>query len=129
MLGAFSASGGALETAPEGPSTPVASSGTSAIGCGVRSCATCLVGRRGQRLVWLVVQKCSELSVEVANVQRIEGDPLIPHKSLGRLTFASVVFNRSPLRGDLGFSTRFSTPNGTLFGSAAELCSKSLATG
>ena len=32
-------------------------------------------------------QKCSELSVEVANVQYFEGGSLIPNKSPGRPTF------------------------------------------
>ena len=35
-------------------------------------------------------QKCSELSVEVANVQYFEGGSLTPNKSPGRLTFADV---------------------------------------
>jgi hypothetical protein len=35
-------------------------------------------------------QKCSELSVEIANVQYSEGGSLIPNKSPGRLTFADV---------------------------------------
>ena len=37
-------------------------------------------------------QKCSELSVEVANVQYFEGGTLIPNKSPGRLTFADFDF-------------------------------------
>jgi phage tail-like protein len=40
-------------------------------------------------------QKCSELSVEVANVQYSEGGALIPNKSPGRLTFADVTLERS----------------------------------
>jgi phage tail-like protein len=39
-------------------------------------------------------QKCSELSVEVANVQYSEGGSLIPNKSPGRLTFADVTLER-----------------------------------
>ena len=39
-------------------------------------------------------QKCSELSVEVANVQYYEGGSLIPNKSPGRLTFADVTLER-----------------------------------
>ena len=39
-------------------------------------------------------QKCSELSVEVANVQYFEGGSLIPHKSPGRLTFSDVTLER-----------------------------------
>ena len=39
-------------------------------------------------------QKCSELSVEVANVQNFEGGSLIPNKSPGRLTFADVTLER-----------------------------------
>ena len=39
-------------------------------------------------------QKCSELSVEVANVQYYEGGSLIPNKSPGRLTFADVSLER-----------------------------------
>ena len=39
-------------------------------------------------------QKCSELSVEVANVQHFEGGSLIPNKSPGRLTFADVTLER-----------------------------------
>jgi phage tail-like protein len=39
-------------------------------------------------------QKCSELSVEVANVQYSEGGALIPNKSPGRLTFADVTLER-----------------------------------
>jgi phage tail-like protein len=39
-------------------------------------------------------QKCSELSVEVANVQYYEGGALIPNKSPGRLTFADVTLER-----------------------------------
>ena len=39
-------------------------------------------------------QKCSELSVEVANVQYFEGGTLIPNKSPGRLTFADVTLER-----------------------------------
>ena len=39
-------------------------------------------------------QKCSELSVEVANVQYYEGGTLIPNKSPGRLTFADVTLER-----------------------------------
>ncbi len=39
-------------------------------------------------------QKCSELSVEVANIQYFEGGALVPHKSPGRLTFADVTLER-----------------------------------
>ncbi len=39
-------------------------------------------------------QKCSELSVEVANVQHFEGGALIPNKSPGRLTFADLTLER-----------------------------------
>jgi phage tail-like protein len=39
-------------------------------------------------------QKCSQLSVEVANVQYFEGGTLIPNKSPGRLTFADVTLER-----------------------------------
>jgi len=43
-------------------------------------------------------QKCSELSVEVANVQYFEGGSLIPNKSPGRLTFADVTLERGATR-------------------------------
>jgi phage tail-like protein len=43
---------------------------------------------------WAGFQKCSELSVEVANVQYFEGGSLIPNKSPGRLTFADVTLER-----------------------------------
>jgi phage tail-like protein len=39
-------------------------------------------------------QSCSELSIEVANVQYWEGGRLIPHKSPGRLTFADITLER-----------------------------------
>ena len=39
-------------------------------------------------------QKCSELSVEVANVQYFEGGAMIPNKSPGRLTFSDVTLER-----------------------------------
>ncbi|MCL2726563.1 MAG: phage tail protein [Polyangiaceae bacterium] len=39
-------------------------------------------------------QKCSELSVEVANVQYFEGGSLIPNKEPGRLTFSDVTLKR-----------------------------------
>lgn len=39
-------------------------------------------------------QKCSELSVEVANVQYFEGGALIPNKSPGRLTFSALTLER-----------------------------------
>ncbi|RJS14145.1 phage tail protein [Corallococcus sp. H22C18031201] len=39
-------------------------------------------------------QKCSELSVEVANVQYFEGGSLIPNKSPGRLTVSDVTLER-----------------------------------
>ncbi len=39
-------------------------------------------------------QKCSELSVEIANVQYYEGGSLIPNKSPGRLTFPDVTLER-----------------------------------
>jgi hypothetical protein len=40
-------------------------------------------------------QKCSELSVEVANMQYFEGGSPIPSKSPGRLTFANVNYKRN----------------------------------
>lgn len=43
-------------------------------------------------------QKCSELSVEVVNVQYFEGGSLIPNKSPGRLTFADVTLERGATR-------------------------------
>ena len=43
-------------------------------------------------------QKCSELSVEVANVQYFEGGSLIPNKSPGRLPFADVTLERGATR-------------------------------
>ena len=39
-------------------------------------------------------QKCSELSVEVANVEYHEGGSLIPNKSPGRLKFSDVTLER-----------------------------------
>jgi len=39
-------------------------------------------------------QKCSELSVEIANVQYFEGGSLIPNKSPGRMTFSDVTLER-----------------------------------
>src|SRR5579871_3002368 len=39
-------------------------------------------------------QKCSELSVEAANVQYFEGGSLIPNKTPGRLTFTDVTLER-----------------------------------
>jgi len=39
-------------------------------------------------------QKCSELSVEVANIEYHEGGSLIPSKSPGRLKFADVTLQR-----------------------------------
>jgi phage tail-like protein len=39
-------------------------------------------------------QKCSELSVEIANVQYYEGGSLIPNKSPGRMTFPDVTLER-----------------------------------
>ncbi len=39
-------------------------------------------------------QKCSELSVEVANIQYYEGGSLIPVKTPGRLTFTDVTLER-----------------------------------
>lgn len=39
-------------------------------------------------------QKCSELSVEAANVQYFEGGDLVPNKSPGRLTFSDVTLER-----------------------------------
>lgn len=39
-------------------------------------------------------QKCSELAVEVANVQYHEGGSLIPNKSPGRLSFSDVTLQR-----------------------------------
>jgi phage tail-like protein len=38
--------------------------------------------------------KCSELAVEVANIQYYEGGSLTPNKSPGRLTFADVTLER-----------------------------------
>jgi phage tail-like protein len=39
-------------------------------------------------------RKCSELSVEVANIHYFEGGALVPNKSPGRLTFADVTLER-----------------------------------
>ena len=39
-------------------------------------------------------QKCSELSVEVANIEYYEGGTLIPNKSPGRMKFADVTLER-----------------------------------
>lgn len=39
-------------------------------------------------------QKCSELSVEIANIEYYEGGALIPNKSPGRLKFADVTLER-----------------------------------
>lgn len=39
-------------------------------------------------------RKCSELAVEVANVQYYEGGALIPNKSPGRLSFTDVTLER-----------------------------------
>lgn len=39
-------------------------------------------------------QKCSELSVEAANILYFEGGSLIPNKSPGRLTFSDVTLER-----------------------------------
>ncbi len=39
-------------------------------------------------------KKCSELSVEIAKVEHIEGGALIPNKSPGRLTFADITLER-----------------------------------
>ena len=39
-------------------------------------------------------QKCSELSVEAANIEYYEGGSLIPSKSPGRLKFADVTLER-----------------------------------
>ncbi|HET9621807.1 MAG TPA: phage tail protein [Kofleriaceae bacterium] len=39
-------------------------------------------------------QKCSELSVEVANIEYHEGGALIPNKSPGRLKFADITLER-----------------------------------
>ncbi len=38
--------------------------------------------------------KCSELSVEIANVQYYEGGSLIPNKSPGRLTYPDITLER-----------------------------------
>ena len=43
-------------------------------------------------------QKCSELSVEVANIEYHEGGTLIPQKSPGRLKFADVNGSGAGLR-------------------------------
>lgn len=39
-------------------------------------------------------QKCSELTVEVANIEYHEGGSLVPHKSPGRLKFTDVTLER-----------------------------------
>jgi len=39
-------------------------------------------------------QKCSELSVEVSNIEYYEGGSLVPHKSPGRLKFADITLER-----------------------------------
>ncbi len=39
-------------------------------------------------------QKCSELSVEAANIVHFEGGAIIPNKSPGRLTFSDVTLER-----------------------------------
>lgn len=39
-------------------------------------------------------QKCSELSVEVANIEYYEGGSLTPNKSPGRLKFADITLER-----------------------------------
>src|SRR5215831_10522796 len=39
-------------------------------------------------------QKCSELSVELANIEYHEGGSLIPNKSPGRLKFSDVTLER-----------------------------------
>lgn len=43
-------------------------------------------------------QKCSELSVEAANVEYHEGGALIPNKSPGRLKFADLTLSRGATR-------------------------------
>jgi phage tail-like protein len=47
-------------------------------------------------------QKCSELSVEVANIEYHEGGALIPNKSPGKLKFADVTLERGATQ-DLDF--------------------------
>lgn len=47
-------------------------------------------------------QKCSELSVEVANIEQHEGGALIPNKSPGRLKFADITLERGATQ-DLDF--------------------------
>lgn len=39
-------------------------------------------------------QKCSELAVEIANVEYFEGGSLIPNKSPGRMSFTDVTLER-----------------------------------
>jgi len=43
-------------------------------------------------------QKCSELSVEVANIEYHEGGGLIPNKSPGRMKFSDVTLERGATR-------------------------------
>jgi phage tail-like protein len=47
-------------------------------------------------------QKCSELSVEVANIEQHEGGALIPQKSPGKLKFADITLERGAT-SDLDF--------------------------
>src|SRR5215831_1433794 len=43
-------------------------------------------------------QKCSELSVEIANIEYHEGGALVPNKSPGRLKFSDVTLERGATR-------------------------------
>jgi len=52
-------------------------------------------------------QKCSELSVEVANIEYHEGGSLIPNKSPGRMKFSDVTLERGATR-DLDLLNWFS---------------------
>ena len=52
-------------------------------------------------------QKCSELSVEVANIEHHEGGSLIPNKYPGRLKFSDVTLERGATR-DLDLLNWFS---------------------
>jgi len=63
-------------------------------------------------------QKCSELSVEAANVQYFEGGSLIPNKSPGRLTFTDVTLERGAT-SDLDMFNWFSEVAATASGLGA----------
>jgi phage tail-like protein len=43
-------------------------------------------------------QKCSELSMEIANIEYYEGGALIPNKSPGRIKFSDVTLERGATR-------------------------------